>query len=296
MTPGPDPRPGRLVLVATPIGNLEDLSPRARRTLAEADLVVCEDTRRTRALLSSAGVPAPAMITANDHTETAQVITVLKHLGRGEVVAVVSDAGMPVISDPGERLVGAAAAAGFEVRVVPGPSAALSALVVSGLAAGRFVFEGFLPRRGSGRTERLAALAPEQRTMIIYEAPHRVARTLGDLAGALGGERRVALCREVTKRYEETWRGSLEDAVRHTEEHAPRGEYVVVVEGAGPTVAVGDEALRAALVHLLDEGLSTRDAVAEVAGAYDASKRRVYDLAVRSGPAPETPACPPGGG
>ena len=288
MKPDADRRPGRLVLVATPIGNLEDLSPRAVRTLAEANLVVCEDTRRTRALLSAAGVATPPLLIANDHTEAAQVSTVLDHLRREEVVVVVSDAGMPAISDPGERLVAAAAAAGFEVGVVPGPSAALSALVVSGLAAGRFVFEGFLPRRGSGRSERLAALAAEQRTMILYEAPHRVARTLADLARALGGGRRVALCRELTKRYEETWRGALGDAARHSAEHPPRGEYVIVVEGASPPVAVGDEALREALARLRDEGISTRDAVAEVAGTYDAPKRRVYDLAVR--PAPASPA------
>ncbi|MBA2437939.1 MAG: 16S rRNA (cytidine(1402)-2'-O)-methyltransferase [Acidimicrobiia bacterium] len=284
------------MLVATPIGNLGDLSPRALRTLADADLVVCEDSRRTRALLSSAGVPTPPMVTANDHTEVAKTTTVLEHLGRGEVVAVVSDAGMPAISDPGERLVGAAAAAGFEVGVVPGPSAALSALVVSGLAAGRFVFEGFLPRRGSGRTERLTALVAEQRTMILYEAPHRVARTLADLAAALGDGRRVALCRELTKLYEEVWRGSLGDAVRHAGERPPRGEYVLVVEGAGPPVVVGDEALRAALARLLDDGVSTRDAVAEVAGAYDAPKRRVYDLAVRPRPAPRASVCSDGGG
>lgn len=275
---------GRLMVVATPIGNLEDLSPRGLRTMADADLLVCEDTRRTRALLSSAGVPTPPMLSANEHTEAAQVETVLAYLGRGNVVVVVSDAGLPGISDPGERMVRAAAGAGFEVRVVPGPSAALSALVVSGLTTGRFVFEGFLPRSGSGRTERLAALACEQRTMVLYEAPHRLARTLVALAEVLGEERRVALCRELTKLYEETWRGSLADAIRRVEDHPPRGEYVVVVEGAAPATTADDDVLRAALARLRDEGVSTRDAVAEVAGAYDAPKRRVYDLAVRTGP------------
>lgn len=273
---------GRLMIVATPIGNLEDLSPRAVRTLAEADLVVCEDTRRTRGLLSSAGVATPPLLSANDHTEAARVATVLEHLGQGEVVAVVSDAGIPGISDPGERLVRAAAGAGFEVRAVPGPSAALSALVVSGLATGRFVFEGFLPRTGSGRTERLAALAAEERTIILYEAPHRLSRTLVQLAEALGAQRRVALCRELTKLYEETWRGSLADAARHVEERSPRGEYVVVIEGGGRPTMASDDDLRAALHCLLEEGLSTRDAVAEVAGTYDAPKRRVYDLALRA--------------
>jgi 16S rRNA (cytidine1402-2'-O)-methyltransferase len=276
------------MVVATPIGNLEDLSARAVRTLAEADLVVCEDTRRTRALLSSAGVASPPMITANDHSEASQIDTVLERLGRGEVLAMVSDAGMPGVSDPGQQLVEAASAAGFEVRVVPGPSAAISALVVSGLATGRFVFEGFLPRRGAGRTERLAALATEQRTTILYEAPHRVARTLLDLTAAFGDGRRVAVCRELTKLYEETWRGTLGESLHHIEEHPPRGEYVVVVEGAAPAMVVDDEALRTALVRLLDEGVSTRDAVAEVADTYDAPKRRVYDLAVQSGPRRQT--------
>jgi 16S rRNA (cytidine1402-2'-O)-methyltransferase len=273
-----------MLMVATPIGNIEDLSPRAVRTLAEADLVVCEDTRRTRALLSSAGVAAPPLISANDHTEVAQTATVLEHLGRGETVAVVSDAGMPGVSDPGQRLVEAASGAGFEVRIVPGPSAALSALVVSGLATGRFVFEGFLPRRGSGRSERLAALATEQRTMILYEAPHRVARTMADLAAALGEGRRVAVCRELTKLYEQTWRGTLGAAVADLGDQPPRGEYVVVVEGAAPPLEVGDDVLREALVRLREDGLSTRDAVAEVAGTYDAPKRRVYDLAVKDSP------------
>jgi 16S rRNA (cytidine1402-2'-O)-methyltransferase len=276
------------MVVATPIGNLEDLSARAVRTLAEADLVVCEDTRRTRALLSSAGVASPPMITANDHSEASQIDTVLERLGRGEVLAMVSDAGMPGVSDPGQQLVEAASAAGFEVRVVPGPSAAISALVVSGLATGRFVFEGFLPRRGAGRTERLAALATEQRTTILYEAPHRVARTLLDLTAAFGDGRRVAVCRELTKLYEETWRGTLGESLHHIEEHPPRGEYVVVVEGAAPAMVVDDEALRTALVRLLDEGVSTRDAVAEVADTYDAPKRRVYDLAVQFGPRRQT--------
>lgn len=284
MTPGAAGTSGRLMIVATPIGNLEDLSPRGLRTMADADLLVCEDTRRTRTLLASAGVPTPPLLSANDHTEAAQVETVLEHLRRGNVVAVVSDAGLPSISDPGERMVRAAAAAGFEVRVVPGPSAALSALVVSGLATGRFVFEGFLPRSGSGRAERLAALVSEQRTMVLYEAPHRLTRTLTALAQALGGERRVALCRELTKLYEETWRGSLDGAIRRVEERQPRGEYVIVVEGAAPPVTADDDVLRAALTRLQDEGISTRDAVAEVAGAYNAPKRRVYDLAVQAGP------------
>ncbi len=272
---------GVLVVVATPIGNLDDLSPRAARTLAEADLVVCEDTRRTRKLLSACGMTAPPLLSANDHTEAGRIGAVLERLRRGETVAVVSDAGVPGISDPGERLVRAAVGEGFDVTVVPGPSAALSGLVVSGLPTGRFFFEGFLPRRGAGREERLAALADEEHTIVCYEAPHRLARTLADLAAALGGDRRVALCRELTKLYEETWRGTLAEAVRRVAEVAPRGEYVVVIAGAPKSWIVDDDHLTTAVSRLVAEGSTTRDAVAEVAAAYDVSKRRVYDLATR---------------
>lgn len=272
---------GVLVVVGTPIGNLDDLTPRAVEALAGADLVVCEDTRRALKLFSAAGVPARPMLVANDHTEAGQVAKVLEHLRAGATVALTSDAGLPGISDPGERLVRAAASEGFEVRVVPGPAAALAGLVVSGLATGRFVFEGFLPRRGSGRDERLAALAGERRTIVLYEAPHRVGRTLSDLASALGPRRRVAVCRELTKLHEETWRGALEDAVRRSEEVEPRGEYVLVVDGAPAPADATDDELSVALHRLRADGLSTRDAVAEVASVYEVPRRRVYDLAIR---------------
>ncbi len=279
--------PGRgiLAVVATPIGNLDDLSPRAVRTLAEADLVVCEDTRHTRRLLSAAGVSAPSLLAANDHTEAGQVTTVLDRLAQGARVALVSDAGLPGISDPGERTVRAAAAAGFEVVVVPGPSAALAGLVVSGLPTGRFVVEGFLPRRGSGRSERLAALATEERTVVVFEAPHRLARTLADLSAALGGDRPVALCRELTKLHEEVWRGTLAAAAERATQVPPRGEYVVVIAGAAPAPGPDDAELLTALEQARATGTSTKDAVAEVAAAYGAPKRRVYQLATAEQPA-----------
>ncbi len=279
--------PGRgiLAVVATPIGNLDDLSPRAVRTLAEADLVVCEDTRHTRRLLSAAGVSAPSLLAANDHTEAGQVATVLDRLAQGARVAMVSDAGLPGISDPGERTVRAAAAAGFDVVVVPGPSAALAGLVVSGLPTGRFVVEGFLPRRGSGRSERLAALATEERTVVVFEAPHRLARTLADLSAALGGDRPVALCRELTKLHEEVWRGTLAAAAERATQVPPRGEYVVVIAGAAPAPGPDDAELLTALEQARATGTSTKDAVAEVAAAYGAPKRRVYQLATAEQPA-----------
>jgi 16S rRNA (cytidine1402-2'-O)-methyltransferase len=178
--------------------------------------------------------------------------------------------------------VGAAASAGHRIEVVPGPSAGVAALVMSGLPAGRYVFEGFLPRKGSGRTQRLAAVAAERRTTVLYEAPHRVARTLTDLADACGGSRRVVLARELTKLHEEVWRGSLQAAVARCREVEPRGEYVVVLDGAPEPDAASDDDVRAAVAAARAGGATTRDAVSEVAAELGVSKRRVYDLAVES--------------
>ena len=277
--PAPAPGRGRLVLVGTPIGNLGDLTPRAVEALAAADLVCCEDTRRTGRLLQHAGIRARELRVVNDHTEDRAVADVLARIGRGETVAVVTDAGMPGISDPGEQLVAAAAAAGHIIEVVPGPSAAITALVASGLPAGRFVFEGFLPRKGSGRTQRLGVVAVERRTVVLYEAPHRVARTLSDLVAACGGDRRIVLARELTKLHEELWRGTLDDAVRHVEDVEPRGEYVLVLDGAPVPDELTDDDLLAALARAREAGASTRDAVAEVVADLGVAKRRVYALA-----------------
>jgi 16S rRNA (cytidine1402-2'-O)-methyltransferase len=269
-----------LVLVGTPIGNLGDLAPRAADALASADVVACEDTRRTGRLLAHLGIRAPRLLVVNDHTEAAAAREVLARLDRGERVAVVSDAGMPGISDPGERLVAAAAAAGHAVEVLPGPSAALAGLVASGLPTGRFAFEGFLPRKGSGRTQRLAVVAAERRTVVLYEAPHRLLRTLGDLAHACGPTRRVAVARELTKLHEEVWRGSLAEAVERATAAEPRGEHVLVLAGAPEPEAPGDDAIRAALDATRRAGATTRDAVSAVAAELGVPRRRVYDLAV----------------
>lgn len=270
---------GRLVLVGTPIGNMGDLSPRAVETLAGAAAVACEDTRRTGRLLQHAGIKARQLIAVNDHTEAARVRDILALLDQGDTVAVVTDAGMPGISDPGERLVRAAAKAGHIVEVVPGPSAAIAGLVASGLPTGRYCFEGFLPRKGSGRTERLAALADERRTIVLYEAPHRLARTLADLAERLGPTRSCALARELTKLHEEVWRGTLGEALDHVAEVEPRGEYVVVVDGAPEPQPASDDELLAEIDRLRRQGLSTRDAAAEVATRFDVPRRRAYALA-----------------
>jgi 16S rRNA (cytidine1402-2'-O)-methyltransferase len=280
------PGGGALVLVGTPIGNLGDLSPRAVDELRRADALCCEDTRRTGRLLQHAGVERPPLIVVNDHTEVRAIGRVLTMLDSGQRVAVVSDAGMPGVSDPGERLVRAAVEAGHTVEVVPGPSAALSALVVSGFPSGRFVFEGFLPRKGGARTERLAALATEERTVVVYEAPHRVGRTLADMARAWGGGRRVAVARELTKMYEQVWRGTLDQAVVWAADRKPPGEIVLVIEGAAPPPPADDAALVAALRDHLAAGSSPRDAASAVAGRFGVPKRRAYDLAVTVGRSP----------
>ena len=273
---------GRLVLVGTPIGNLGDLSPRAVEALTSADTIACEDTRRTRALLAHLGVPGGRRLLAvHDHNEAAAVRDVVDRLDKGERLVVVTDAGMPGISDPGERLVAAAAAAGHRVEVVPGPSALLAALVVSGLSTSRFVFEGFLPRKGSTRAQRLAELAGEARTIILFEAPHRVRQTVTDLAAAAGGLRRVALVRELTKLHEEVWRGTLAGAMDHLSEHEPRGEFVVVVDGAPPRPPAGEDDVEHALRARIDAGADKRSAIAEVASDLGVPKRVVYDIALR---------------
>ncbi len=275
-------RGGTLVLVATPIGNLGDLPPRAVRALAEADTIACEDTRRTRQLLSHAEVEGGnRLIAVNDHSEAAQVRTILARLDAGQRVALVTDAGMPAISDPGQRLVAAVAAAGHRVEVVPGPSAALAALVVSGLPTARFCFEGFLPRKGRARAERLAELATERRTIVLFEAPHRVRQTVADLAEALGPVRRVAVARELTKAFEEVWRGTLEGAVGHLAAREPRGEYVLVLAGAPapgpPTADTVEDALRARM----EAGEDKRSAIAAVAAELGVPKRQVYEAALQ---------------
>lgn len=266
-----------LWLVATPIGNLADLSPRAVDVLAHAGLICCEDTRRTGLLLQHAGVRAERLAVCNDHTEFSRVADVLGVLAEGRDVAIVSDAGTPGISDPGERIVRAAIDAGYDVSAVPGPSAAVMALTISGLAADRFVFEGFLPRKGGERAARLAEIAAEPRTTIIYEAPHRVLRTLDDLRAVCGDDRHVVVARELTKLYEEVVRGPLGTI----DIGGPRGEYVLVLEGAPvDDRPVTDDVVREALRDELAAGSSTRDAAATVAKHVGRPKREVYALAV----------------
>jgi 16S rRNA (cytidine1402-2'-O)-methyltransferase len=274
-----------LWLVATPIGNLGDLSPRAVEILAHVGLICCEDTRRTGLLLQHAGVRAERLAVCNDHTELSRVADVLGVLGDGRDVAIVSDAGTPGISDPGERIVRAVIDAGYDVSAVPGPSAAIMALTISGLAADRFVFEGFIPRKGSDRDARLAAIAAEARTTVIYEAPHRVLRTLDDLREVCGDDRSIVVTRELTKLHEEVVRGPL----GQIDIGGPRGEYVLVLAGAQlDEQPVGDDEVRSALRHEIESGTSTRDAAALVAKEVGRPKREVYALAVGLGTATST--------
>jgi 16S rRNA (cytidine1402-2'-O)-methyltransferase len=276
-------RPAALVVVATPIGNLADLSPRAADALRTVDLVLAEDTRRTGRLLQHVGSDVPQR-SLHEHNERERIGEVLARLGSGERLALVSDAGTPAVSDPGYRLLAACAAAGVRIEVIPGPSAALTALVASGLPTDRVAFEGFLPRKGTARRLRLAELAAEARTMVIFVSPHRAADELADLAGALGEDRPAALARELTKLHEEVRRGTLGE-LRAGVADGVRGEVTLVVAGAPPTVAdaVSDHDLAARIGELVATGATKKAAIAEVAVAAGVPKRRVYQAVLDAG-------------
>jgi 16S rRNA (cytidine1402-2'-O)-methyltransferase len=231
-------------------------------------------------LLQHLGISGKKYIVINEHTEFDACDEVVGKLLGGIEVALVSDAGTPGISDPGERLVKAAVLAGITVSSIPGPSALTMALVMSGLSTSRFVFEGFLPRSGGERSDRIAQLVDEQRTVVLYEAPHRLERTLADLEVACGSLRRVVLARELTKMHEEMWRGTLHDAHKHSKSEEPRGEYVLILEGAKPPAPPTDEELNQALRDELNSGASKKDAASRVAAKFGAPKRKVYELAL----------------
>lgn len=269
---------GRLVLCGTPIGNLDDMSPRGVAALRDADVIACEDTRRTRKLLSHFGIAAPALVVLNDQTERRKAPEVVAEIGRGRTVVLVSDAGMPGLSDPGYRLVRDCVAAGVHVDVVPGPSAVVTALALSGLPPGRFVFEGFLPRKAGDRRKRIEALVGEPRTIVLFESPHRISATLEDLREVLG-DRRVSLARELTKLYEEVVRGSLSEVIAALEAKPPRGEFTVVVEGAvhDHKPEPPPEELAARARALMDEGVGRKEAMARAAEEAGVPRRKVFD-------------------
>jgi len=274
---------GELVVVATPIGNLGDLSERARDVLERADVICCEDTRRTRVLLSAKGIPAGSrLVSIHAHNEASKSAWVVARIEGGATVAYVSDAGTPGVSDPGARLVAAVVESGGRVTAVPGPSAALAALVVSGLPMDRFCVEGFLPRKGVDRARRLEALRVEERTTVVFESAPRLTSTLAELAEALG-ERRATVCRELTKRHEEVRRGTLAQlAVEHRDTGEVRGEIVIVVGGSSSPHADDDDVDRA-IALALRAGATTRDAASEVATSLGVSRRRAYEAALRLG-------------
>jgi 16S rRNA (cytidine1402-2'-O)-methyltransferase len=272
-----------LWLVATPIGNLDDISPRAISVLRAAKVICCEDTRHSGTLLKRMNVTPERLIVTNDHTEHDAIEEVLMLLASNEVVAVITDAGTPAISDPGERLVKAAVAAGHAVHATPGPVAFVVAATISGLPTDRIAFDGFLPRSGAERRERLTEVARERRTTVLYEAPHRLEKTLVDLASVCGDDRRIALTRELTKMHEEVWRGSLAEAVQHSQSVAPRGEYAIVIAPAlNSEVEVTDEEIVRELAARTANGLSKRDAIDEVTAAFGVARKRVYAIAVGS--------------
>jgi 16S rRNA (cytidine1402-2'-O)-methyltransferase len=282
------PRPGAahqngavpLIVAATPIGNASDASPRLRAALAAADVIAAEDTRRVRRLLAALEVATSARIVSHyDQNEAQRLPELLDDLRAGRVVVVVSDAGTPLVSDPGYRLVAAAVEAEVPVTAVPGPSAVLTALAVSGLPVDRFCFEGFLPRKAGERSRRLAALAAEERTMVFFEAPHRTHAALTAMAGALGGDRPAAVCRELTKTHEEVRRGPLADLVDWAAEGV-RGEVTIVVAGAtgGPDLDTDPASLLAAVAALEAEGTRRKEAIVEVARRAGLPKREVYNL------------------
>jgi 16S rRNA (cytidine1402-2'-O)-methyltransferase len=267
-----------LRLVATPIGHLGDITLRALAVLARADLVYCEDTRHSRTLLAHYGIGTPTR-PYHDHNAEAERPRVLAALAAGRRVALISDAGTPLVSDPGFKLVRACLAEGHRVESVPGPSAVLAALSSSGLPTDAFLFAGFLPPRSAARRARIAELAAAPATLVLFEAPSRVAATLADLAARLGPERPAALARELTKLHEEVGRGTLGELAATAAETAPRGEIVLLV-GPPQRVEAADEAIRERLAAALAE-LSLRDAAQAVAEAMGVPRSRVYDLGLR---------------
>lgn len=277
---GQDAATGRLVLVATPIGNLDDLSPRAAAVLASADVIAAEDTRHSRVLLERVGARAQ-LRSYHDHNEDARAPQLLDRVAAGDTVAVITDAGMPGVADPGLALVRAAIARGVTVEVVPGPTAVVTALVLSGLPTDRFVFEGFLPRKAGPRDRRLAELAADSRTVVCYLAPHRAADELAALAAAFG-DRPAALARELTKRHEEVWRATLPELAERAAAERVRGEVTLVIAGAPqePTEAVGPETLAERVRELIATGDTKKDAIARVAQATGLPKRDVYQAVV----------------
>ncbi|HKU29975.1 MAG TPA: 16S rRNA (cytidine(1402)-2'-O)-methyltransferase [Arthrobacter sp.] len=277
MLPATGDGTGRIVLAATPIGNVGDASGRLIELLQTADIVAAEDTRRLHRLVHSLGITVGGrVISYHEHNEAAKTEELLEQVRAGKTIIMVSDAGMPAVSDPGFRLVEAAVAAGLSVTAFPGPSAVLTALALSGLPTDRFCFEGFLPRKAGERSSRLADLAGERRTMVFFEAPHRLEPMLRALHERFGPDRRIAVCRELTKTYEEVLRGSVRELLEWAENNEVRGEIAVVVAGAPEQAPGAPEDHVAAVNALVAQGVRLKEAVAAVADDARVSKRELY--------------------
>ena len=272
---------GMLYLVPTPIGNLGDISLRCRQTLEQADFIAAEDTRVTLKLLNHLGIKK-SLVSYYEHNKTFQGDRILERILAGETCALVSDAGSPAISDPGEDLVKQCAEAGITVCAIPGLCAAITALSISGQSTGRFCFEGFLSTAKKSRREHLDSLKSETRTMIFYEAPHKLVSTLEDMAQAFGQDRSISLCRELTKLHEEVVRTTLGQAITHYQENPPKGEFVLILAGAQPVQPeLPDEQDAATRVkQLMEEGLSRKDAIKQTAKELNMPKNAVYDAAL----------------
>ena len=268
-----------LYLVGTPIGNMQDLSSRAIEVLQSVEMVACEDTRRTGLLLSHFGITAK-LVSYHEHNKAAAGSKLIARLREGAEIALVSDAGMPSISDPGEDLVKRCIEEDIPVTAVPGPVAGITALVLSGLDTRHYYFEGFLPVESKERKERIAAVSSMTTTTILYEAPHRLMRTLTDLSEAGNGDRRAAAARELTKKFEQVVRGTIDELIQHFEEVPPKGEFVLVLEGArsqATKTVLTEEERQSRILELNQEGLSTKEIAKKLAEEWGESKKALYD-------------------
>lgn len=271
---------GTLYVVATPIGNLEDMTFRAVRILQTVDAIAAEDTRHTGRLLQHFQIKTP-QISYHEHNRNQRLSELLNQLNEGKAIALVTDAGIPGISDPGYELVKACIEAGIKVVPIPGASASLTALSAAGLPTDRFVFEGFLPASGKERQQRLESLPAQSRTLIFYESPHRLRVTLKDLERCLGKERPIVLARELTKLYEEFWRGTIEEAIAHYTQHEPKGEFTLVVAGAELVMPVlSEDILKAELQQIMAQGVSRSQATRQLAELTKLPRRQLYQLSL----------------
>ncbi|MDH6099926.1 16S rRNA (cytidine(1402)-2'-O)-methyltransferase [Anabaenopsis sp. FSS-46] len=278
-----EPKPGTLYIVATPIGNLEDMTFRGVRILQTVNLIAAEDTRHTGKLLQHFQIKTP-QISYHEHNRQSRIPELLEYMANGQAIALVSDAGMPGISDPGYELVIACIDAGITVVPIPGASAVITALSAAGLPTDRFVFEGFLPAKAAKRREYLESLQTESRTLIFYESPYRLQETLQDLATVWGGDRQIVLARELTKLYEEFWRGTIAEAIAHYSQREPQGEYTLLVAGNPPVhPQLTEEQLKAELLQIMTQGISRSQASRQLAKITSLPRRQLYQLALSLG-------------